>query len=116
MQNVTVDCDITSYFADFCGCREIDPRVTLAPAKRGRFDRAFVEFCEAEDEDLQEAWEILSAQDWSDWGEPQGISEQKLKEFNRRLSRFVGELTTEQMSDVLCSVLGTASPVRARFV
>jgi hypothetical protein len=114
MQNVTVSCDITSYFADFCGCRKIDPRVTLDLAKQGRFNSTFMQFCKVEDVAPREAWEILSAQDWSDWGEPQGISEQKLKEFNRCLSRFVGELTTEQMSDVLCSVLGTASPVRAR--
>jgi len=109
VQSVTVTFQIISAFAEYCGCRDIDPRVTLAPTKLGLFNDAFMEFCEAEDEDPQEAWQILSAQDWSEWDDPQGMPAGQLKEFNRRMSQIVGEAGIEQTCDVLCAVMGRRS-------
>jgi hypothetical protein len=102
---------LVSIFAEYCGCRDMDPRATLAPEQSGSLNSAFMEFCEAEDEDSQEAWQILSAQDWSDWDEPEGMSEEQLKEINRLLSQIDGEATIERMSEVLRAVIGTAAPV-----
>jgi hypothetical protein len=105
MNTVTVDWDIISRFAEYCGCRDIYPRATLAPEQSGSPNSAFIAFCEADDEDPQEAWEILNAQDWSEWDEPQGMSAAQLKEFNRRLSQFDGEASREQISEVFRLVM-----------